>query len=378
MKKNFTGEMLDDGQCICGICGGKNKMGGLLNPMSPKPTVACYHCMIKMSAEAQGITVAEAERRKNETMRVTHFFIKLKMDEYVAATGRDEYPSLEEANQVLSYIMNVWNTFSPDEKKAFEKEADLAHLFQPVAMNWQYLLAISKPRRNELCPCGSGKKYKACCVAKEENEKAEVEKYKRIDTWVIRKAMNLIAELTENKTLNFGKLLEFYFGARRLADARKYGMTQQDMEEFNEWLMNDYYLNDEQTPFILEELLASGQLSDHEEKLVTARIDAPKSVYMITFIKKGTGALLRNVFDKKEVFVHDIGFSQSTRDGMTVFVRIIPAGDYHLLSGGHMAYPANILDGKLKTIIKAYKKSRRKEDINKFLRKNGHIFGKLI
>lgn len=241
-----------------------------------------------------------------------------------------------------------------------EKEADLAPLFQSVAMNWQYLSAESKQRRNELCPCGSGKKYKACCLAKEENEKAEVEKYKKIDTWVIRKAMKLISELTDNKTLNFVKLLEFYFGARRLADARKYGMTQKDVEEFHEWLMNDYYFNDEQTPFILAELVASGTLSNHEEQLVNARIGAPKSVYMVTFIKKGTGALLRNVFDKKEVFVHDIGFSQSTREGMAVFVRIFPAGGYHLLSGGHMAYPANILDGKLKTITKAYKKADEK------------------
>ena len=215
-------------------------------------------------------------------------------------------------------------------------------------------------------------------MTKEENEKAEVEKYKKVDVWVIRKGMKRIAELTDNKTLNFGKLVEFYFGAQRLATARKYGMSQKDMEEFNEWLMNDYCLNDEQTPFILAELLASGTLSDPEEKLVNARISVPKSVYIVTFIKKGTGALLRNVFDKKEVFVHDIGFSQSTRDGMAVFVRIFPAGGYHLLSGGHMAYPPNVLDGKLEAIIKAYKKSRRKDGINNFLRKNGHIFGKLI
>jgi len=378
MKKNLTGEILDDGQCICGICGCKNKLGGLLNPMSPQPTAACYNCMIKMSAENQGITVAEAERRRNEAMRVSHLFIKMKMDEYVAATGGEEYPSIDEANQVLAYIMNVWNSFSKDEKEAFEKASDLAPLFQSVPMNWQYLSAESRQRRNDPCLCGSGKKYKACCWTKEENEKAEVEKYKKVDTWVIRKAMKIISELTENKTLNFVKLVDFYFGARRLADARKYGMTQKDMEEFNEWLMNDYYLNDEKTPFILAELLDSGTLSDYEEKLVNARISAPKSVYIVTFIKKGTGALLRNVFDKKEVFVHDIGFSQSTQGGMAVFVRIFPAGDYYLLSGGHMAYPLNILDGKLETIIKSYKKSRRKDGINKFLRENGHVFGKLI
>ena len=378
MKKNMIGEILDDGQCLCGICGGKNKMGGLSNPMSPHPTVMCYDCMIKMTAENQGVTVAEAERRRNEAMRVSHLFIKLKMDEYVAATGKEAYPSIDEANRVLAYIMNVWNSFSKDEKEALEKESDLVSVFQSITMNWRYLSAESKQRRNDPCLCGSGKKYKACCLTKEENEKADVEKYKKIDTWVIRKAVNIITELTDNKTLNFEKLSDFYFGARRLADVQKYGITQQDMEEFNEWLMNDYYLNDEQTPFVLAELLASGTLSDPEEKLVNARISAPKSVYMITLIKKGTGALLRNVFDKKEVFVHDIGFSQSARDGMTVFVRIFPAGGYYLLSGGRMAYPMNMLDGKLDIIIEAYKKSRRKDGVNKFLRKNGHIFGKLF
>ena len=112
--------------------------------------------------------------------------------------------------------------------------------------------------------------------------------------------------MTENKTLNFGKMLDFCFGARRLAEARKYGRSQKDLEEFN------------------------------------------------------------------------IGFSQSVRDGMAVFVRIFSAGGYHLLSGGNMAYPLKVLDEKLETITKSYKKSGRKDGINKFFRKNGHIFGKLV
>jgi hypothetical protein len=212
-----------------------------------------------------------------------------------------------------------------------EKEADLAPLFQSVAMNWQYLSAESKQRRNELCPCGSGKKYKACCLAKEENEKAEVEKYKKIDTWVIRKAMKLISELTDNKTLNFVKLLEFYFGARRLADARKYGMTQKDVEEFHEWLMNDYYFNDEQTPFILAELVASGTLSNHEEQLVNARIGAPKSFTWLPLLKRGR-ALFCGMCSIKKKSLSRHWLFQSTREGMAVFVRIFPAGGYHLLS----------------------------------------------
>jgi tetratricopeptide (TPR) repeat protein len=31
---------------------------------------------------------------------------------------------------------------------------------------------MAKPGRNDRCPCGSGKKYKACCLPKEEEERA--------------------------------------------------------------------------------------------------------------------------------------------------------------------------------------------------------------
>ncbi|NTW77614.1 MAG: hypothetical protein HGB33_07570, partial [Syntrophaceae bacterium] len=115
-----------------------------------------------------------------------------------------------------------------------------------------------------------------------------------------------------------------------------------------------------------------------EIKLVEGRIEAPKSVYMVTFIKKGTGALLRNVFDHEEVFVHDQMMSESTQPGFAIFVRIYPAGKFYLLSGGHISYPPMYLDEKLKEILKAYRKSGRTDGVNSFLRHNGYIFGRLI
>ncbi|NTW77787.1 MAG: hypothetical protein HGB33_08495, partial [Syntrophaceae bacterium] len=82
--------------------------------------------------------------------------------------------------------------------------------------------------------------------------------------------------------------------------------------------MNYYFAPDEQTPYVLGRLLAKNNLSGDERKLVEGRIRAPKSVYMVTFIKKGTGALLRNVFDHEEVFVHDQMMSESTQPGFAV------------------------------------------------------------
>ena len=376
MKDKLSGKILDDGLCLCDVCGKKSRLGGFLNPMSPDPQVACYDCMIRMSAEEKGISIAAAEKQRNDALRISRLFTDCKMKEYLAAAQKSDFNDIDEVNKIMQYVTNVWNTFDKNEKDLMARKKDdaLSALFENIKMNWNYLIEKPPQKRNDMCACGSGRKYKACCLMQEEQAKAEIEKWKRFDTWVIRKGMAL---LTESKDLDIGSLIKFYFGKKREAEARRYGITEQDMEELNEWLMNDYIAPDELTPYVLGRLLNLNTLSEAERKLVEARIEAPKSVYMVTFIKKGTGALLRNMFDKTEVFVHDNMMSQSTQPGYAVFLRVFSAGPYYLISGGHMSYPPMYLDEKLKDIERAYKKSRQKDGVNSFLRRNGHIFGKL-
>jgi len=39
---------------------------------------------------------------------------------------------------------------------------------------------MPKPQRNEKCPCGSEKKYKQCCLKKDEEKRiAELDKYSK-------------------------------------------------------------------------------------------------------------------------------------------------------------------------------------------------------
>lgn len=377
MKDKLSGKILEGGLCLCDVCGKKSRLGGFLNPMSPNPQVACYDCMIRMSAEEKGISIAAAEKQRNDALRTSRLFTDCKMKEYLSIAQKSDFNDIDEVNKILQYVTNVWNTFDKKEKDKMARKKDdaLIGLFENIKMNWDYLIDKPPQKRNDLCACGSSKKYKVCCLMREEQEKADVEKWKRFDTWVIRKGMML---MEESKDLDIFSLIEFYFGKTRIADAKKCGMTEQDMEEFNEWLMNDYFAPDESTPYVLGKLLKQNNLSEAERKLVEARIEAPKSVYLVTFIKKGTGALLRNMFDQTEVFVHDNMMSKSTHPGYAVFLRVFPAGPYYLISGGHMSYPPMYLDEKINEILKSYKKSRQKDGVNPFLRRNGHVFGRLL
>lgn len=377
MKKKNFGEILDGGLCLCAVCGETGRMGGFLGPMTDAPQVVCYDCMIAQSAEEQGISIAAARKRRENAMRVSRLFMDIKMKEYLAASHKKDFHDIDEANRVLEYITNVWNTFDKIQMDHMARKKDdaLAANYLSVTMSWDYLMEKPAQRRNEACACGSGRKFKVCCLLKDEQEKAELEKWKRLDTWVIRKGIVL---MEEGKELDTIALSEFYFGKKRVANFKKHGITPHDIEEFNEWLLNDYYASGEETPYVLGRMLKGDSLSVDERKLVEARIEAPKSVYMVTFVKKGTGVLLRDVFNKIEVFVHDVSMSQSTQSGHAIFMRVYPAGKYYLASGGFMSYPPMYIDERLKQIEKAHKKSGAKEAIHLFLRRNGHLFGRLI
>lgn len=377
MKDKFSGKILEGGLCICDVCGQKSKLGGFINPMSPNPQVVCYDCMIKASAEEKGISIAAAEKQRNSALRTTNLFIDHKMKEYLSFAQKSDFEDLDEVNHILKYVTNVWNAFDKKEKDrmARKKEEELTAIFENIKMNWSYLIEAPPQKRNDPCRCGSGKKYKVCCLIREEKERAELEKWKRFDSWVIRKGMVL---LEESEELDLIELFQYYCGKKRTAEVKRYGITEKDVEEFNEWLMNDYFAPGEQTPYVLNRLLAKNNLSGDERKLVEGRIAAPKSLYLVTFIKKGTGALLRNVFDHEEVFVYDQMMSESTQPGYAIFVRIFTAGKFYLLSGGHVAYPPMYLNEKLKEILKAYRKSGRTDGVNNFLRHNGYIFGRLL
>jgi preprotein translocase subunit Sss1 len=58
---------------------------------------------------------------------------------------------------------------------------------------------MSKPGRNEPCPCGSGKKYKKCCFGKEEAEAAERERKQEQQEALMTMLVNLNRSLLDDK-----------------------------------------------------------------------------------------------------------------------------------------------------------------------------------
>jgi len=118
-------KFLDGGRCICDICGKKGKLGGsLINEKTNEVLVACYNCTLRVSAEREGITKKEAERRRKRMFGVSYLFQEEKFKEYITAKGKKRFSSLEEANKVLAKVQNAWNNLTTEQRKSFEEKED--------------------------------------------------------------------------------------------------------------------------------------------------------------------------------------------------------------------------------------------------------------
>jgi len=388
MKSPFEGKIKDGGKCLCDICGKTARMGGLLDPMSANPLVACYDCMLKISAKQQGISVAEAKKRREKMFTTSNLFTQVKIEEFFELAGEKAAGGMDELNEVARYVMNVWNALGKDTIEKYENtdENELRDIYGKVKMNFSFLIKKQKFGRNDLCPCGSGKKYKKCCLIHDELEAALVAEWKKSDSSVIKKGMQLIEN---SEALDTKLLIEHFWGEKRLDSVREKGVVDGTAElEYNEWLMNDYYKMGENVPFVLGKLLTDETLTTQEKSVIEARIKAPLTVWLITYIIKGRGALIRNIFDHQEIFVHDKLFSESAKDGYLVCSRAFNVGAYNLLSGAYQAYPGSFSQYVRETVQEEYKKCKSNEGINShtknfgvginiFLRRHGYIFGRL-
>ncbi len=376
MNNKIKNKFRDGGKCLCDICHNESKIGGFLTPQSADPMVVCCDCMMKISAKQQGISVNKAKKRREKMFRASNLFLEIKLNEFGKLAGKHYVENLNELNRITRYIMNVHNSFDKKTLEEFENldDDELKKTYENIKMNFFYLLDKCKLGRNDLCHCGSNKKYKKCCLFQDEAKERLIAEWKKIDSAVIKKAMSII---DSSALLDKSSIIEFYWGEKRLKLAKEKGINQTDEFEFNEWLMNDFFLNEKEQPYILSELLKDNNLTNQERDIIGVKINAPMSVWLTTYIIKGEGVLIRNIFDQEEVFVCDKLFSETAQDGYLVCLRILNVGPYNLLSGGYQGYPLNFCEDIREIVLEEYKKHSKYKNINFFLRKNGYIFGRL-
>jgi len=169
------GKILDGGKCECGICGKKKKLGGFINPtpgMEDRiPKIICIDCMMEQVALKKGISRKEALKRRKRMFDAVYAFQEVMFERYLKENNKEEFDSIEEANEVLDFVRRCWNRVPKEFREmaeTFDKE-ELEKTFRELKLDLRTLSSSLKYKtsteigRNDPCPCGSGNKYKKCC-----------------------------------------------------------------------------------------------------------------------------------------------------------------------------------------------------------------------
>ncbi len=140
--ESLKGKLLDEGKCICDLCGKKGKMGALTyDKKTGEPIVICYKCDLKIKAQREGVTINEAEKRRKRMFEVSNLFRDVKIEEYLDHKNKKELDSIEEANRVLKRIIDAWNRLSIKERRDFDAmdNEELLRIYKNIPVDFSDL-----------------------------------------------------------------------------------------------------------------------------------------------------------------------------------------------------------------------------------------------
>jgi len=231
-----------------------------------------------------------------------------------------------------------------------------------------------KVRRNESCPCGSGKKYKHCCMRKDQTATT------RKLTMYQEEAdlMNQVYRFSQSPPFNVDLQAAFIlFWNDHQAPATLHALKPLDMARFFDWYVTDQRTSKERQRII--DLFANregSQLRPVQLDILRARQEALLSLYKLLEVK-GHDLVLTDLLRSGEHSVQGGAWSQIAAAGDLLLARVIELEDDVHLTRAATLLPPQAETGLLR-YVRAHFESYREEhfgaDWDDFLRESSYLF----
>lgn len=215
-------------------------------------------------------------------------------------------------------------------------------------------MTMTEPGRNDNCPCGSGKKYKKCCLPKKEST-------------VVGDLNWIRMRRTEGELLPvLLKHMEKHYGPGAVPEAwddfTVWNDLPMDAEEtpevdsaFPPWLLFNWDPDpqaegrEEELPEIpvalhyLQHRLES--LDSYQQRFITEACGQPYSFFQVTDTDPGKQLMLRDILLQREVTVNERQSSSTLQKGNILFSRVITMdGDSVMLGCAPVMIPGRFVD----------------------------------
>jgi len=239
------------------------------------------------------------------------------------------------------------------------------------------------PKRNDPCPCGSGKKYKHCCMPKDEASRLEKLLWERAYRSLRTELVGFAQEETFAAAVVEG--LKTLWGDYYRPETLEL-MNEDEALLFFDWFAFDHRWGEEGQRLI-ERFAASepDYLDERERELLEGWLDAPPgSAYQVQEVTED------GVFDLQDLFAdrlpkgvpaqHEVEAptaSKVVEQGEILLGRPVPAGPSFRLSGATLRLPVSAEEDLRKFLEKgeaAYKEEHPKATWLDFLRDRAYLF----
>jgi hypothetical protein len=180
--------------------------------------------------------------------------------------------------------------------------------------------AMKKPGRNDPCACGSGRKYKHCCLVKAE----AAPHFTRADR------LSAFAKLERFSEVHLGQeddaaYDEFWGEHADRADELDESFDPMSTDAFDMWFWFDRPLADGQ--LLVDRVLAEdASITAGERRFLEAARETCMRLYEVADVRPGISIALRDVLDGAQVAVHEQSASRQLGRSDLLAVRVIRSG----------------------------------------------------
>lgn len=234
---------------------------------------------------------------------------------------------------------------------------------------------MTKTGRNDPCPCGSGKKYKHCCLRNETAGKSAAMGRDRAWDTMMDKLLDFSresrfqAELVMAFELFWNKTYEID-QVSSLEPAR--------VMDFLDWYAHDYRTAADGRRIVEIFLEQGGEtLSEHERQALRADSESLFSAFEVKEIEGGTSVHLRDLFQGEELQVHHTQPLPGLKVGQVLLARLAEWGDFHRFSWISALIPPEAADdfkAHINEMFNLYQEEHFQASWAQFLRERSYLF----
>ncbi len=241
-----------------------------------------------------------------------------------------------------------------------------------------------KVGRNDPCPCGSGKKYKKCCLLKESAPAPD-------STAPRQPAVDSIYQGLQEKLDVYSRAAihreDFLRGSGVYWDTEPKEPlvlpegAAEDKGEFHEWFITDFRLGNGKT--VMEAFLEErgSVLSEKERAIVGALSESYRSIYEVQEVREGSGVTIKDVFTGVEMDIEEISGSYSLAQWDMVHMRVYAAEGIRKFAATGRLLPrrnANDLIAYLRDAYRVFHKETGGAPWSVFLKERPFLIGRFF